>query len=844
MGDTKSASWFESDDALVAELRRTVDRIPSTVSISGYDEFKEIARGGQGVVYSAIQRSTRRRVAVKVMLDGALASGASRRRFEREIELVAALKHPAIVGVYDSGMTSDGQLYLVMEYVEGQTLDQALMHAVPDDGNSSPAAVADAVRIVADIAEAVQYAHQRGVIHRDLKPNNILVDAEGGAHILDFGLAKATDTNIAESIVARPTLSVTGQFMGSLPWSSPEQAVGDPDAIDSRTDIYSLGVMLYQLLTGRFPYDVSGGLKTTLDHIASSAPVPPRSLRAEISEDLATVLTRSLAKERERRYQSAGDLAADLRAYLAGEPIAARRDSAWYTLSRTVRRYQIAAFAGAVVVLVSTGALVVSLRALDEATAQRKNAEFQTTEATKQAQRAGAFSKFVTNILTAANPGLDSKDLKVIDVLDDASETADQTLANQPEARMSVRSLLSTAYRNLGEYDKSLHEADLGMDILKDLGPAPTEETLRLKTARAAVLMDLNDIDEALPLATRTSEESNTLFGPDNEVSIEADATLSAVYDVLEDFDKAESTKRDVFARSERVFGQDSREALTAAGNLGHTLYAAGKVDEAITLIEDVVERSERAFGKYDITTMAPMSTLSNAYDDKGYYDKGAAMKKDLWERFAKAYGDDNATTLILASNYANSLYTLDRYEEGLPIALNALDGIGRTLGEDHPNYIRATTMVTSFYKGLGRLEDALAMETKTINTAVRTLGASSTLVGYLRNNVSTTYRKLGQYDRAEEELRVAIAECAPSFPPQHSMHETFQYNLAVTIKDHGKKDEAIGLLRSAADGFLEKLGPDSDWTIDAFKELIELLESEGKSDEAASWKAELPPSG
>lgn len=842
MNDAESSGWYTSDEVLVGELRRFAVHVPQSISIHGYDSLCEIARGGQGVVYSAVQRSTRRRVAIKVMLDGALASGAARRRFEREIELVATLKDPSIVGVYDSGLTPDGQLYLVMEYVQGLPLDHAL---AADERSDAHAPIRGVLEIMAVIADAVQHAHQRGVIHRDLKPSNILVDANNLPHILDFGLAKLERPTPVDAKAGTHAISISGQFMGSVPWSSPEQAAGNPDNIDSRTDVYSLGVILYQLLTGKFPYDVTGGLKATLDHITTSIPTLPRTLRHEIDNDLSTVLNRALAKEPERRYQSAGELSADLRAYLAGELIAARRDSAWYTLRRTMRRYRIIAIAGVCVLAATVVGLLVSLLALNEARTQRRHAQAQTTIATGQAQRSRALYTFVSNMLTAADPGIDSRDMRVVDVLDDASTSADATLAGQDEARASVRSLLSTAYRNLGEYDKSLHEADLGIAIFAGKEAETSEELLLLKVAKAATLTDLEHIDEARLLATQASDTAHSLYGDDDARSIEADATLAVVLDFEGKVAQAEKLKRDVWSRSERVFGKESREALTAAGNLGHTLYTAGKFDETIELLEDVIARSEAAFGMYDITTTAPMSTLPAAYEEKGYTEKALAMKKDVWERFERSYGPDNPSTLVLASNYADSLYSLERYEEGLPIAKRALDGLQRTMGEGHTNAIRSTTMVASFLKELGRPDEALALELSTIDIAVERLGAHDTLVGYLRNNVSMTYRKMDRFEQAEAELRRAIEDCAPAFPAQHPMPDMLRYNLAATLRDQGRMDEATELLRRCADAFLEKLGPDSDWTRDTFTELVEMLENEGKNEEASQWRERLPdPNG
>ncbi len=312
------------------------------VEIPGYQLVGEIHRGGQGVVYQAVQRSTRRRVAIKLMKGGAFATMADRARFDREIEILGGLNHPHIVTVYDAGVV-EGCQYFVMDYVEGAALDAALVRpeSAQADGQQARGPGPDINSLLATfvkVCEAVHAAHLRGIIHRDLKPSNIRVDADGEPRVLDFGLAK---TNVS---AGGSDLTHTGQFVGSLPWAAPEQVEGAPGAVDVRTDVYSLGVILFQLLTGRLPFDVDRSLRAVVDDILWRERPRPSAVVARgsrwVDDELDTIVLKCLSKSRERRYQSAGDLARDLRRYLAGDAIEAKRDSAIYLLRKTLQRYR------------------------------------------------------------------------------------------------------------------------------------------------------------------------------------------------------------------------------------------------------------------------------------------------------------------------------------------------------------------------------------------------------------------------------------------------------------------------------------------------------------------------
>ncbi len=356
--------------------------------IEGYEIIRELHRGGQGIVYLAIQKTTKRKVAVKVLRDGAFASASAKKRFDREVALVAQLKHPNIITIFDSGLMDNGHRYCVMDYIRGEPLHTHVREL--------KLSVEETLRLMVDVARGVHYAHQRGIIHRDLKPSNILVDSStgegqnGAPRVLDFGLAKSLSGG-AETLV-----SMTGEVFGTLPYMAPEQVRGNPDEIDARTDLYALGIILYELVTGQYPYPVDGQIPEVLQHIAETDPTPPSrawkigkgiSQRVQqhrrvqvkgcpIDDEVETIILRCLAKEKDRRYASAEALADDLERYLAGDAIQAKRTSRWYVFRKSLPRHKVTAAIGVVVLVAALSTVVVShqqTRLREQKVAQRES---------------------------------------------------------------------------------------------------------------------------------------------------------------------------------------------------------------------------------------------------------------------------------------------------------------------------------------------------------------------------------------------------------------------------------------------------------------------------------------
>ncbi len=549
---------------------------PATPTIAGYEIVRELHRGGQGVVYLAVQQATKRKVAIKLLLDGAYASRSARKRFDREIELVANLKHPNIISIFHSGQTPVGHAFCVMDYIRGVPLDRHV--------RDQKLTLEDALKLFSKVCDAVNYAHQKGVIHRDLKPSNIIVDVDGTPKVLDFGLARQM-VNPEASLI-----SVTGQVVGTLPYMSPEQARGNPDEIDTRTDIYALGVILYELLTGNYPYPVVGQMAEVLKHITETEPTPPsrqwksesgitertsrkhRAGECPIDDEVQTIILKTLSKERERRYQSAGELASDVGHYLANEPIEAKRDSGWYVIRKSLRRYRAAVVVAVAFVLILAGSTV-ALSIMYQNQSRARAAE------EEQRKMADQVTTFLEEMIAFADPYETKRtDVTMREALDRAAEGIGDRFKDEPLVEARLRTTIGTTYWGLGAY-------------------ADAE-----RNHRAAF------------------ELRSGVLGVEHEDTLWSMTNLGCALREQAKYAEAESFLRHAVDIQRRVLGGEHPATRQATNHLGFVLWDLGKMKEAETLERKALDTSRRVGADEDVGALWSMHILALVLDGQGKF--------------------------------------------------------------------------------------------------------------------------------------------------------------------------------------------------------------------------------
>lgn len=716
-------------------------------AFAGYRILGEIHRGGQGVVYQALQESTRRKVAVKVLKEGPLADAIERARFEREVDALSRLKHPNIVTIHDRGQAG-GFAYLVMDYVAGDALDDFLADNIAD------ITLDDRLALFVKICDAVNAAHLRGVIHRDLKPGNIRIDEEGEPRVLDFGLAKFDLGAAARTSPGRSrNLTESGQFIGSLPWASPEQAAGRTDLIDTRTDVYALGVILYQMLTGDFPYSVVASLPDVLNNIIHVEPVRPRSIQSALDDEIETIVLKCLAKEPERRYQSAGELARDVRRYLAGEPIEAKRDSHWYVLRKGLRRHRVAATFSTALLLAIAGSAVAMFILYRQAEHARRFAADQQTKAEGQAARATRIQKFLEDMLSAVDPGTatDVETRLLRQMMDDAAARLERELEGEPEAQASIHTTIGAVYKQLGRYEEAeahlaqalkLNEAlydpagdevanacfELG-DVRLQRGDLPGAESL---AARALAHYRAAGVDDdmfasALQLMARVRETSGDaeaalvlfrealamlerLFGTDHERVAHILSDVGSLLDDLGRLEEAESYLRRALDIDRRQLGDDHTRVAEVLHLLGITLGKQGKLDECAQCIERSVEIYRRVQGPDHPSLAQALSSLGTLRLIQNAPAEAEKLYRDALRISRLRLGDDHNITLGTLGNLAESLTRQDKHADAAPLLTELLERLNRRADGSGPEIVKCRARLGGTLLSLKRYAEAEKM--------------------------------------------------------------------------------------------------------------------------------------
>jgi len=775
--------------------------VPDLGSIGPYRLMSKLGEGGMGQVWLAEQSApVKRQVALKIIKTGRYDDSALL-RFDLERQTVAIMDHPAIAKVFDAGSTPEGQPYFVMEYVPGLPITKYC------DGKRLTAR--DRLALFIKVCEGVQHAHQKAIIHRDLKPSNILVvevDGKPMPRIIDFGIAKA----ISERAEDETLLTRAGGMLGTPGYMSPEQADPSVQDVDTRTDVYSLGVVLYELLAGFLPFDTklwqTKPFHQVLRQLHEENPTSPsarisgdpaaaavaenrntdaRELARLLRGDLDWITLKALEKDRARRYGTPSEFAADLNRYLRNEPVTARPASVAYRAKKYIQRHKfgVAAAASMFLLLIVFGVMqMIQLRRI-----------------TRERDRADRVTQFITGMFKVSDPSeARGNDIRAREILDKASKDIETELTSNPELQAQMMHVMGNVYEGLGLYSKAESLLSRAVEIRRRILGVKNKETLKSMDDLTVVLRDESRYSDAERLCGETVASRRQAFGPEDRDTLSSLTQLGSILNDEGHYPDAEKLHREVLEVATRRFGPRDPLASTAMKRLAIDLAYEGKYPEAEQVFRQKLEIDRGALGPDHPEVLGDMNNLAATLQNEQRYPEAEEVCLELLQAERRVLGPEHPDTLMSAGNLAGVLTDEKRYAEAEKLYKETLRIKLKTLGAEHRSTLVTMSDLAELYKGEGKYAEGERLIRQTIETEKRTLGPEHNDTLMAMNDLADLLKGEKRYSEAERTYREVLEGRNRTIGPGHPYTVATIYGLACTLALQGKRAEALANLRLA----------------------------------------------
>jgi serine/threonine protein kinase len=859
-----------------AELASSPE-VPGAV-LGPYKLLEPIGEGGMGTVWLAQQTEpVKRLVAVKLIKAG-MDSKQVIARFEAERQALALMDHPNIARVLDAGTTGAGRPYFVMDLVKGVPITR---HC--DEHRLTPR---QRLELFVPVCQAVQHAHQKAIVHRDLKPSNVLVATSDGRplpKVIDFGVAKAT----GQALTEKTLVTGFGTIVGTLEYMSPEQAEADQLDIDTRSDIYSLGVLLYELLTGTPPFTrkelkqagmleilrlireqqppvPSTKLSTAegLPTLAANRGTEPAKLRKLLRGELDWIVMKALEKDRNRRYETANGFAMDLQRYLADEPVQAGPPSATYRLRKFIHRNRGLVLAGALMALTlvlgiagTTVGLVLAEQA--RGLAEGKQLQAEQAAAAEAAQRAKADESAVKErqakvqaekrlaqiekgivLLEVLFENLDpravekqDRPLQAIlgDRLDKAAKELDAEGVGDPLAVARLQHILGLSLQALGYPEKAVVVLDKARQTRATHLPADHPDTLDTMNHLAVAYHDAGQLEQALPLYQETLAKRKASLPRDDPATLESMNNLAVAYEEAGWLELALPLYEEVLEKRKASFGTAALSTLTSMNNLALAYQAAGHFDQALKLLLETLEKTRDRQGKDHPDTLECMNNLAAAYRDAGQLDLAMPLYVEALEKQKAKQGAEHPSTLATMHNLAVAYQSAGRFDLALPLTLETLRKQEGKLGAEHPSTLSTKNNLAEIYRQTGQLDLAVPLYLEVLQIRKTKLAANHPSTLTTMNNLALAYRDAGQLDKALSLFLETLEKRKARQGADHPSTLQSMSGLALTYQAAGKGDLALALCLETFEKSRARLGADHPQTLKSMNNLAFLYEKAGQ---------------